>query len=450
MVKHNWAIHTVLISSNLPYEEAEKHAFNIIHKKRKGYLEGKHYRFTNINKKFFSKFRTKIINPEIDIIFGCYKPEHAHLEGGSIGSFFKKGFNKVKDAVKSVVSKVKENVGNILKPREGYNHKCLKNIKLYGDKKIVKIVVARTALSTVATVLGRVVTLGEMEKIMEKEGIDRFFHIGIIATLEGGQLLLIEKNSVINIEPIDSIDPKSEIMDVDLKGKDLTLNELLDKGYALTTNKDEWWLYNAFSWNCQAFISLILRGVGIMTDKLKNFLYQELSKVLKQLPNASQKLIKGTTDLSATFDKLIGNGMLTENMKGGAKDEIDKKLLELEKKKKLLLDKINVKPVVEPKEKKTRKMRPQKNYSKFEDMPVTLLRHIAMSNNKYLKIENIHQKKKTILISAIKEHLNLQNNKVYLNFSKAGEKFKQFKLLGSGDNSGDNSDSSDNSDNDEE
>ena len=57
MVKHVWAIHTVLISSKLPYEDAEKHAYNIIHKKSKGYLEGKHYRFTNIDKKFFNKFR---------------------------------------------------------------------------------------------------------------------------------------------------------------------------------------------------------------------------------------------------------------------------------------------------------------------------------------------------------------------------------------------------------
>ena len=41
MVK-NCAIHTVLIDKSIPYKEAEEHDFHIIHKKRKGYLEGNH------------------------------------------------------------------------------------------------------------------------------------------------------------------------------------------------------------------------------------------------------------------------------------------------------------------------------------------------------------------------------------------------------------------------
>lgn len=308
MVKHKWAIHTILVKSTLPYNEAEKHAFNILHKKVKGYVEGEHYRFTNIDKKHFNKFRTKIINPDIDIIFGKYKPEHIHLEGGSIASFLKKGVAKIAEKGKEIVGKVVDKAKDVFKAREGYNNKCLKNIKLYGDKKIKKIVVVRTPLSTIATLLGKVVSLGQMEEIMKKEGIDRFFHIGIVATLDDGMMLLIEKNSVINIEPISKLASNSEIMDVDLKGKSLTMNDLLDKGYEMAINKDEWWLYNAFSWNCQAFISLMLRANGIMTEELKGFLYQELSKVLKQLYPTSQKIIKGTTDLSAIVDKLSGKG----------------------------------------------------------------------------------------------------------------------------------------------
>jgi len=325
MVKHKWAIHTILVKSTLPKEIAEKHAFNILQKKIKGYVEGEHHRFTNIDKKYFNKFRTKIINPEIDIIFGKYKPEYAHLEGGGIASFLKKGISKIAEKGKEIVSKVVEKAKDTLKPREGYNNKCLKNIKLYGDKKIKKLVVARTALSTVATVLGHAVSLGEMRKIMDKEGIDRFFHIGVIATLEDGQLLLIEKNSVINIEPISGMNPKSEIMDVDLKGKTLTMNNLLDKGYEMAINKDEWWLYNAFSWNCQAFISLMLRASGIMTEELKSFLYQDLSKVLKQLHPTSQKIIKGTTDLDAVIDKLSGKGKVAHTKEYEKMDLIELK-----------------------------------------------------------------------------------------------------------------------------
>ena len=91
MVK-KWAIHTVLINKNIPYKEAEEHAFHMIHKKRKGYLEVEHYRFTNIKAIFFSKFRTKKINANIDIVFGYFKPEYERLEGGSIFSVWLKKY----------------------------------------------------------------------------------------------------------------------------------------------------------------------------------------------------------------------------------------------------------------------------------------------------------------------------------------------------------------------
>lgn len=304
MVKHKWAIHSILIEKNMPKAMADKRAFEVFGKRVEGKIKSAHRHFTGLPDELFNKFGRKTISPEMAVIFGRYKPEHSHLEGGSIASFFKKGVAKVKEITDKVVSHAKD----LFKAREGYNNKCLKNIKLYGDKPIKKIIVVRTPLSTVATVLGKVVSLGQMEEIMKKEGIDRFFHIGIVATLEDDMMLLIEKNSVINIEPIGKLAGNSEIMDVDLKGKSLTMNDLLDKGYEMAINKEEWWLYNAFSWNCQAFISLMLRANGIMTEELKEFLYQDLSKVLKQLYPTSQKIIKGTTDLSAVVDKLSGKG----------------------------------------------------------------------------------------------------------------------------------------------
>lgn len=70
-----WELHAVLISSDIPLEKAKKMAMDIIKDKSKTFYRKteEHYRFRNIPKTKFKAFRTKIVNPNVTLVFGEMK-----------------------------------------------------------------------------------------------------------------------------------------------------------------------------------------------------------------------------------------------------------------------------------------------------------------------------------------------------------------------------------------
>jgi len=77
-----WRIHAVVISHNLELEEARKKAQDIIKNKNRTFMrdETNTYRFRNISKQKFSKFRSDKINDDITIVYGQLKPEYKNIE----------------------------------------------------------------------------------------------------------------------------------------------------------------------------------------------------------------------------------------------------------------------------------------------------------------------------------------------------------------------------------
>ena len=73
----SYKIHAVVIKKNIEFPEAERIARNIINNpKRRFYREtSQSWRFRNIPKtKFVEKsYRTKVVNPNVSIIFGKLK-----------------------------------------------------------------------------------------------------------------------------------------------------------------------------------------------------------------------------------------------------------------------------------------------------------------------------------------------------------------------------------------
>ena len=70
-----WELHAVLISSDIPLEKAKKMAQDIIKDSSKTFYRKteEHYRFRNIPKTKFKAFRTKIVNPNVTLVFGEMK-----------------------------------------------------------------------------------------------------------------------------------------------------------------------------------------------------------------------------------------------------------------------------------------------------------------------------------------------------------------------------------------
>ena len=66
------------------------------------------------------------------------------------------------------------------------------------------------------------------------------------------------------------------------------------------------WIYDAFSKNCQHYVSGRLRAVGILTEPVANFINQDVEQLL---PNKLlQSIVKGTTNIANLFRNVISGG----------------------------------------------------------------------------------------------------------------------------------------------
>ena len=311
-VKNKWSIHAVLVSTKLKKPEAKKIAIDIIHKQPVFYRKTKdHHRFDNITAEHFSKFRTKVINDNVSIIFGLLKPD-SKLEGGSIGSFLKKTVSKG-------IEKVKEKVKEVFSPRNGYNNKSSSVIKQVGNQKIRNIIVVRAPIEKFIKTALNAITLGKFKESLAKTPYDDLYHLSLNIQIEDNSIITIEKNEVINIQKGAKTYKNSEKMNVDLKNKDITLNEFLEAGYKNAGNDSKYFQYDAFNNNCQNYIMYLLNGSGLSTPEIKKFVLQDITKLIEETPDYAKKIASLTTDVAGVADKLLGNGMMDKH-----KEDLDK------------------------------------------------------------------------------------------------------------------------------
>jgi len=307
-VKNKWSIHAVLVSTKLKKPEAKKIAIDIIHKQPEFYRKTKdHHRFDNITADHFTKFRSKVINDNVSIIFGLLKQD-SKLEGGSIGSFIKKGIEKVKDKVKEVFT-----------PRNGYNNKSSSIIKQFGNEKIKTILIIRAPIEKFIKIALNVISLGKFNESLKKTPYDDLYHLSMNIQLENNTTITIEKNEVINIQKGAKPYKNSEKMVVSLKGKELTLNQLLEAGYKNAGSDSKYFQYDGFENNCQNYIMYLLNGSGLSTPEIKKFVLQDITKLIEDSPEYAKKFGSAATTIAGVADKLLGNGMIE-----GHKVDLDK------------------------------------------------------------------------------------------------------------------------------
>ncbi len=70
-----WDLHAVIISRDIPEKDARKISQEFINNKNRNFmrLTDSSYRYRNISKQKFSKFRTKKLNDYISLIYGQLK-----------------------------------------------------------------------------------------------------------------------------------------------------------------------------------------------------------------------------------------------------------------------------------------------------------------------------------------------------------------------------------------
>lgn len=305
------ALHAVVIKKPCNLDEAREVSQHFIKNPKKNFMRetSTSYRFRNLPKGHFipKSYRTKKINKNVSIIIGHLKPEYEHLEGSGIGDFFK----KVGQTVKSVFT-----------PRlDSYNNQTRKSLEQHGDMPVKRLTIYRTPIMKVLDKVLNLISFGKFKDLKKKYGFDELYHLALIADV-GNKNLVIEKNEVINVSGSYSTSSKTEKQEVPLNGKEFTINEMFEKGRKNVGDK-KWFLYDPFHNNCQFFIKYCLEAVGLYGVPEKDFLFQDISQLAKEMPSLSKKIAKATTDVGAVVNKLTGRGENPIKIKKGSKAEKD-------------------------------------------------------------------------------------------------------------------------------
>jgi hypothetical protein len=305
------ALHAVVIKKPCNLDDAREVSQHYIKNPKKNFMRetSSSYRFRNFPKGHFipKSYKTKKINKKVSIVFGHLKPEHEHLEGSGLGDFFKK---------------IGQTVKNVFTPRlDSYNNQTRKSLEQYGNMPVKRLTIYRTPIMKILDKVLNLISFGKFGALKKKYGFDQLYHLALIADV-GNKNLVIEKNEVINVSSSYNTSEKTEKQEVPLNGKEFTINEMFEKGRKNVGDKN-WFLYDAFKNNCQFFIKYCLEAVNLYGVQEKNFLFQDISQLAKELPSYTKNIAKATTDVGAVVNKLTGRGENPIKMKKGSKAEKD-------------------------------------------------------------------------------------------------------------------------------
>lgn len=206
------------------------------------------------------------------------------------------------------IDKIKEKASDIWDSLWNDEHlptRFRKFLKKYGNEKITSITVYRYPLDTLTNTLLQLVTAGDWNEIKRKGGHDTLFHLGIII------------NGKYNIEKLEKLEgkedssiltkPEVQLMDVPIN-KDLTIGELVEK--AKKGMGKNFYTYSALgNNNCQNFVLELLKNNGLLNESLKEFIFQNIEKLVEETPSLTQYLAQGITDLARNvgniFDAIV-------------------------------------------------------------------------------------------------------------------------------------------------
>ena len=305
----SWGLHAVIYPKNKFTLEEAKANFAEQHKPKFMRETKSSYRYRVIPKTRFLQYRSKKLANGSTLIYGELLPKWKHLSGSGF-------FTKIKSVAKNVVSKFASVPGKIAEQftrRHNYNNTSTRTLDKHKDEIITKIVIVRTPILAVLDKVFNILTFGSWAKAKEQVGYDKMFHLQLRIND-----ILVEKNEVINItENLSSITDKSEQLIVS-SFPNITIGEFMQK--AEDSMGTGFWLYDAFSNNCQNFIMGLLSANNCLTQEAKAFIYQPVEELVKRIPKYMGVIAKGATTLGAVANRLLGKGEV-EDRKAAIKEQ---------------------------------------------------------------------------------------------------------------------------------
>jgi hypothetical protein len=239
-----------------------------------------------------------------------------HLEGAGFFDFIKKGV----DAVQNTYNAVKSNVGNVFSKRIGFNNISTKTLNEYGNFPIINIQVARQPIVKALDKVVNIISLGSWGRMKKQYNFDDLMHLGMIATVRlpngTNRNIMIEKVDAVTISPtISMTGNKVEYFTIPLNGKQITINEMVDKAKQAVGDK-KFFDYSGLGLgneppnNCQYFLLYLLQNSGLLSESAKNFIFQDVEQLAKKMPEFSKRIMNAVTDLGQISNKLLGKGIV--------------------------------------------------------------------------------------------------------------------------------------------
>lgn len=195
-----------------------------------------------------------------------------------------------------------------LRGTEEYSPSVRSWIARNGEKEIVKMRARRKPVERGIQALMNVVTLGEFEKKAKSVGFDEVYHLGLVLELNDGSQWVLEKLAQIAVSKFDGDWQASVIVPMT---KAIRVGEFLERGRKKDGDMD-WFTYDAFKNNCQAFVRTCLEANGLWKPHIAEFVLQPAEELVKQLPSWTQRFARTLTDAGAIAERVVYGAGLTK------------------------------------------------------------------------------------------------------------------------------------------
>jgi hypothetical protein len=237
-------------------------------------------------------------------------------------------FNKAKELAKKTVQRVVDVSKGIRK--DNYPPRVRELIGDIGERPIVEMKVRRDPIRGMLNTVLNLVTIGKWNVMRQKLPYDKIFHLGLeisVSLSDSNPSIgryVVEKNEVINIATAKAVTKETDFWPVGLNGS-TTLNALLTGGQSVLGNA--YFVYDAYSNNCQDYIIALLKGSGLLTPQLASVVKQPLEGALRsELPGYTEKVARFATDAAALANvalqgRGVGARFLKQLEKAGVKPQ---------------------------------------------------------------------------------------------------------------------------------
>lgn len=192
--------------------------------------------------------------------------------------------------------------------KKGFAPRDRRRIRRKGDKVITSIKIFRFPIMSVISKLLNLLTLGRLNRKMDKLNYEDLFHLGIIINnkfvLHKEEVPKFFKNENFIKE---NSNKEIEILNVPLPPDlDLTVEELINNTKNLMGSKFS--TYDSVYNNCQVFVKSILDANNLNQPSLNAFVFQDIPKLLGKYKTL-QKYANFVTDIGAVVNRAVfGNG----------------------------------------------------------------------------------------------------------------------------------------------